>query len=94
MIRIKELLKEKGMTTLELSEMVDVTPQNLSKLINEKTKPSLATYEKIADALDVHISKLFENDGVTGFIKANGEIREISSIGDLEKLLDELKTEK
>ncbi|WP_370519628.1 helix-turn-helix domain-containing protein [Paludibacter sp. 221] len=45
---------------MELSEKVEITPQNRSKLINEKIKPSLATYEKIAEALGVHVSELFE----------------------------------
>ena len=60
MLRIKEILKEKNIQVNKLAEMIDLAPQNLSKLINEKTKPSIETFEKIASALEVPITDLFE----------------------------------
>lgn len=60
MLRIKEILKEKDMQVNKLADMIDLSPQNLSKLINEKTKPSIETFEKIAAALNVPMSELFE----------------------------------
>lgn len=59
-LRIKEILKEKGMQVTELAILIELTPQNLSKLINEKTKPSIDTYERIAVALGVPFTDLFE----------------------------------
>lgn len=59
-LRIKEILKEKGMQVTELAALIEITPQNLSKLINEKTKPSIDTYERIAVALGVPFTDLFE----------------------------------
>ena len=59
-LRIKEILKEKGMQVTELATLIEITPQNLSKLINEKTKPSIDTYERIAVALGVPFTDLFE----------------------------------
>ena len=59
-LRIKEILKEKGMQVTELATLIEITPQNLSKLINEKTKPSIDTYERIAVALEVPFTDLFE----------------------------------
>lgn len=67
-LRIKEILKSKGMQVGELAELIDLSPQNLSKLINEKTKPSIDTFERIADALNVPFTELFEqpsNDTIT-----------------------------
>jgi transcriptional regulator with XRE-family HTH domain len=58
-LRIKELLKEKNMQVIELAGLIKLSPQNLSKLINEKTKPSIETFERIATALSVPISDLF-----------------------------------
>ncbi|WP_353120995.1 helix-turn-helix domain-containing protein [Dysgonomonas capnocytophagoides] len=59
-LRIKDLLKEKGMTNIAIAEKVGITRPNMSNIVNGKTKPSLDTLEKIADALNVHISELFE----------------------------------
>lgn len=59
-LRIKEILKEKSMQVAELAGLIEITPQNLSKLINEKTKPSIDTYERIAVALGVPFTDLFE----------------------------------
>jgi Predicted transcriptional regulators len=59
-LRIKELLKERNLQVSELANRIDLSPQNLSKLINEKTKPSIETFERIASALNVPISDLFE----------------------------------
>lgn len=59
-LRIKEILKGKNMQVTELAALIEITPQNLSKLINEKTKPSIDTYERIAIALDVPFTELFE----------------------------------
>ena len=59
-LRIKKILKEKSMQVAELAVLIEITPQNLSKLINEKTKPSIDTYERIAVALGVPFTDLFE----------------------------------
>lgn len=60
MFRIKELIKEKGHTQLEFAELMDTTQPNLSGIINNKVTPSIEMLQRIADALEVHISDLFE----------------------------------
>lgn len=57
MIRIKELLKEKGITINQLADMLEVSRQALSKQIQGKMR--LETAEKIAKAIDVPIWQLF-----------------------------------
>lgn len=59
-LRIKSILKEKGMTNIAIADKVGITRPNMSNIVNGKTKPSLETLDKIADALNVHISELFE----------------------------------
>lgn len=59
-LRIKNILKEKGMTNIAIADKVGITRPNMSNIVNGKTKPSLDTLEKIAEALNVHISELFE----------------------------------
>lgn len=57
-LRVKELLREKNLTQKWLAEKMNVAEISLSRSINGN--PSLDTLEKIAAALDVPISELFE----------------------------------
>ena len=58
--RIKELIKEKGITLLELSEQIGMKSANLSVALSDKGNPTIATLEKIAVALNVPVTELFE----------------------------------
>ena len=66
-LRIKHILKNRKMQISELATLVEISPQNLSKLINEKTKPSIETYERIATALGVPFTELFEEPDYNTF---------------------------
>ena len=56
--RVKEICKKKGMTMEQLANILDVAPNTLTRNINGN--PTLYTLEKIANALDVPITELFE----------------------------------
>ena len=59
-LRIKELLKIKGLTTASLADNVGITRPNMSNIVNGKNDPSIPTLEKIAVTLGVSIPELFE----------------------------------
>lgn len=59
-LRLKQLLKEKGVTLQTLAERMGVTKGSLSCTINRN--PTLSTLEKIAECLDVPITDLFESN--------------------------------
>jgi len=59
-LRIKEVLKEKGLTGVWLASQVGITRPNMSNIISGKSKPSLDTLERIASALNLPITELFE----------------------------------
>ena len=59
-LRIKEVLKEKGITAVWLASQIGITQPNMSNIVSGKSKPSLDTLERIAVALDVPITELFE----------------------------------
>lgn len=63
-LRIKDILKEKGITIKELALMIDLATPNLSNLINGKSKPGIDVFDRIATALNVPISELFEQPAV------------------------------
>jgi len=59
-LRIKEVLKEKGLTAVWLASQIEITQPSMSGIMNGKIKPSLDTLERIASAIGVSISELFE----------------------------------
>lgn len=57
-MRIKELLKEKGMTQQALADKVGVSYQSMKQTLNAPSVTT-STLEKIATALDVPLWQLF-----------------------------------
>jgi transcriptional regulator with XRE-family HTH domain len=66
LVRIKEVMNERGVSSVKLAEMVNVSKVTISNLINNKTMPSIDTLEKIASALDVPIWQLFASPSEVG----------------------------
>lgn len=58
-LRIKEILQERGVTSVMLSEKINVSKVSISYILNGKQKPSYDTLEKISDALNVPMWQLF-----------------------------------
>lgn len=91
-LRIKEVIKEKGMTVQTLADKMGINRVGLSNHINGN--PSVAVLEKIAAALEVSIQELFEkekNKNVNGYIEIENEIFKITSLQDMENLLTRYK---
>lgn len=59
-LRIKEILKEKKITAISLAETVGMAQPSMSNIVNSKVMPSVETLEKVADALGVPFTDLFE----------------------------------
>ena len=57
-LRIKEVIKEKGMTITELADKMGINRVNLSNMVNGN--PTVETLNKIADTLNVPVTELFE----------------------------------
>ena len=91
-LRVKEIVKQKGLTLARVAEMLEIHPVNLSTTLNGN--PTIATLEKIANVLQVDVTDLIETENkpvVSGFIKINREVFEVSSISDLERALNKAK---
>ncbi|MBE7653526.1 helix-turn-helix transcriptional regulator [Tenacibaculum finnmarkense] len=58
-LRLKDLLKEKGITGKELARKVDKTENAISMILNNKRQPRFELLLKIADVLNVDIKELF-----------------------------------
>ena len=59
--RLKEILAEKGVTSVSLANSLGVSKQTISNLINGRTMPSIDTLQKAADVLGVPLWQFFEN---------------------------------
>ncbi len=68
-LRIKEILKERNMTSKSLAESMGKAPQYISNVANGGKGLSVKALEEIADKLDVPIASLFadytKNDGTS-----------------------------
>ena len=60
-MRVKELLKQKGMTAKELAAKNGISEGALSQSMKEGANPNLQTLTKIASSLEVSISELFDS---------------------------------
>lgn len=58
-LRIKEILKQRGVTQKGLAEKIGVSVISISRIAKGEQNPSLDTLQKIADALSVPLSELF-----------------------------------
>lgn len=72
-LRIRDVLKDQGKTVVSLATQIGITQPNMSNIVNGKTMPSLETLERIAIALEVDITELFEKQGdFVAFVRRNG----------------------
>lgn len=58
--RIKDILKEKGVTISSLAEQIGTPQTSLSRALGENGNPTFDTLSKIANALGVSVSELFD----------------------------------
>ena len=70
-MRVKEVLKEKGVTSKELAERLGMTETGLSIAIGDKGNPPLKRLHEIADALGVSITELFDKPAAGNFTCPN-----------------------
>lgn len=58
-LRLKEIMKEKGVSRDELSEKIGVSITTISNISSEKNYPTFPLLIKIAKALDVDVREMF-----------------------------------
>ena len=79
--RISELRQNRGLTQEKLAELVQYSPNHISKLETARTNPSFELIVNIAKALNVDLYELFNFDNKNRHNKTTSEIKnEINSI--------------
>ena len=88
--KVKELCKNKGITIKELAEKMDIAPESLSRAINGN--PQLSTIRKIAEALGVSVTDLFDSseDELLAIVVCAGETHTATTKVELKKIVDAL----
>jgi transcriptional regulator with XRE-family HTH domain len=64
MLRIEEIMKLKGVGVTELANILRVNRQTVYYYIKQDDKNPVSQLEKIADALNVPITELFERPAI------------------------------
>ena len=60
--RLRKIRKEKKITQLQLSEMISISRASIAQYENDIYQPSIETIELIANALNIDVSELFEDN--------------------------------
>ena len=99
-LNLKEILKEKGITSKELAAQLGVTSVTISYIVTNKTTPSLDMVSRIAKALNIKISTLLGEEPLkvvddskefASYIRYKGIHYTADSIEDFFKQVDELR---
>lgn len=99
-INLKEILREKGVTSKELAEKLGVTPVTISYIVTNKTAPSLEMLDRIAKELNVKLSTLLGEEPLrvidnskefAAFIRYKGIHYTADTLEEFFEQVDELK---
>ena len=95
-LRVKEMLKERGIKMYQLAEMIGITPESVTRALMRN--PQFSTLKAIADALGVPVRELFstqraEPNIVRGTVVIGTFVYDINGIGSLNAALEAAKKE-
>ena len=89
---IRKVIKEQGYTIEKVADKMGISRVTLSQ--NMSRNPTVATLERIANAIGCEVGAFFENTNEESFsaiIDYKGELRKVTSVEELEKVVKELK---
>ncbi len=85
MLRIKEVIKEKGMTSQQVAEKMGITQSSLSRALNNNT--TVEMLQKIADALGVDIADFFVKESDKIQLIINDKLHSFYSVNELKQFI-------
>ena len=95
-LRVKEILKERGMKMYELAETMGIAPESLTRALQRN--PQYSTLKTIANTLGLSVRDLFKGDDtqasnneMRGCIFYNGEMHTFNNREEIEKFLTDNK---
>lgn len=95
-LRVKELLKERGMMMKDFAEQIGISRETLTRAL--QGNPQYSTLKTIADGLGLTVRDLFkpreEEQALQGIITYKGEVYVISNKTDFDALVDIIRNQK
>lgn len=98
--KIRRQLLASGITQSKLAELSGVAFGTINRILNGKQKITETVLAKIANALNLSLEQLEQDDtkevfdsDVQGYIEYDGEIRKIKSFASLQKLVEQIDYE-
>lgn len=89
-LEIKQILKQKGVTQVELAKRLNMSKIGVNLIVNNKNTPSIDTLERIAEILDVPVGNMLSGDLVSksfsAIINDNGKAYVINSPEELKAI--------
>jgi len=74
---IKQLRLEKGLTQKKLAEMTNISEISIRKYENGERKPKIEVLQKLADALEISLNQLMENEKKEYFLGLGETIKKL-----------------
>ena len=94
-MRIKEVLRERGITQDEIAKRLGINRVSVSRLLNEKNDMRVSTAEKFAEAIGCSVGELFEAEKdveFAAFIRFKGIHYTADTLEEFEKIAEEIKS--
>lgn len=94
---IQKIIKQRGFTIKEVADKMSNTRENkigisqgsLSTILNGN--PSLDRLQEIARIIGIPLSELVkERNQINGYIEVGGELKKVTSVDELKKLIEEI----
>lgn len=89
--RIKQALKEAGLTQSELARKMKITQPTVNAFVNGRRNPTATTLKKIAKATGKDISYFFASGGISQSANNSTNIRQTINNADMEFIKDSFK---
>lgn len=83
--KIRQIRIERGFSQEKLSEKIDISPRHMCTIENGNSFPSIETFVKIAEILDININEFFNLTSVKND-KLREEIYNLVQISSLQEL--------
>lgn len=86
MLRVKEVIKEKGMTAVEVAERMGISQSSLSRALNNNT--TVEMLQKIANVLGVDIADFFVRESEVIQVIIKNKLHTFYSMAELKKFVE------
>ena len=92
-LRIKEVIKERGLSVYEVAERMNISRVGLSQHINGN--PSVEVLERIANALNVEVWELFERTSkteLTALVEHRNDFYKAETLEELKEIVSKIES--